>query len=176
MLVKGAETAVLNQLASGPGDVTLDHVNEYAEVCMQTLIPGCPNEIYCLQDCSLRHKERKKERKKEEKKKTEWLTDRHRPQRKTDRHADRHINRQTDRQNRETDGRTDWCRAGEETNRPTEESPQRKKEGRKKDRKHEKSKETYASFHDCRICTKARVEIRLLSVFTFLPKTPTFTI
>lgn len=60
MLVKGAETAVLNQLASGPGDVTLDHVNEYAEVCMQTLIPGCPKEIYCLQYYSLRHKERKK--------------------------------------------------------------------------------------------------------------------
>ena len=60
MLVKGAETAVLNQLASGPGDVTLDHVNEYAKVCMQTLIPGCPKEIYCLQDYSLRHKERKK--------------------------------------------------------------------------------------------------------------------
>ena len=175
MLVKGAETAVLNQLASGPGDVTLDHVNEYAEVRMQTLIPGCPNEIYCLQDYSLRHKERKKERKKK-KRKTEWLTDRHRPQRKTDRYADRHTKRQTDRENRETDGRTDLCRAGEETNRPTEESRQRKKEGRKKDRKHEKSKETYASFHDCRICTKARVEIRLLSVFTFLPKTPTFTI
>ena len=33
MLVKGAETAVLDQLASGPRDVTLDHVNEYAEVC-----------------------------------------------------------------------------------------------------------------------------------------------
>lgn len=32
MLVKGAETAVLDQLASGPRDVTLDHVNEYAEV------------------------------------------------------------------------------------------------------------------------------------------------
>lgn len=172
MLVKGAETAVLNQLASGPGDVTLDHVNEYAEVCMQTLIPGCPDEIYCLQDYSLRHKERKKKRKK----RTDWQTDTDRRDRQTDRHADRHINRQTDRQNRETDGRTDWCRAGEETNRPTEESPQRKKEGRKKDRKHEKSKETYASFHDCRICTKARVEIRLLSVFTFLPKTPTFTI
>ena len=62
MLVKGAETAVLNQLVSGPGDVTLDHVNEYAEVCMQTLIPGCPNEIYC-QDYSLRHKERKMKRK-----------------------------------------------------------------------------------------------------------------
>lgn len=172
MLVKGAETAVLNQLASGPGDVTLDHVNEYAEVCMQTLIPGCPDEIYCLQDYSLRHKERKKKRKK----RTDWQTDTDRRDRQTDRHADRHINRQTDRQNGETDGRTDWCRAGEETNRPTEESPQRKKEGRKKDRKHEKSKETYASFHDCRICTKARVEIRLLSVFTFLPKTPTFTI
>ena len=157
MLVKGAETAVLNQLASGPGDVTLDHVNEYAEVRMQTLIPGCPNEIYCLQDYSLRHKERKKKRK-------NGLTDR---QTQT---------AEIDRQNRETDGRTDWCRAGEETNRPTEESPQRKKEGRKKDRKHEKSKETYASFHDCRNCTKARVEIRLLSVFTFLPKTPTFTI
>lgn len=34
MLVKGAETAVLDQLASGPRDVTLDHVNEYAEVCI----------------------------------------------------------------------------------------------------------------------------------------------
>ena len=34
MLVKGAETAVLDQLASGPRDVTLDHVNEYAEVCV----------------------------------------------------------------------------------------------------------------------------------------------
>ena len=33
MLVKGAETAVLDKLASGPGDVTLNHVNEYAEVC-----------------------------------------------------------------------------------------------------------------------------------------------
>ena len=33
MLVKGAETAVLDQLASGPRDVTLDHVNQYAEVC-----------------------------------------------------------------------------------------------------------------------------------------------
>ena len=163
MLVKGAETAVLNQLASGPGDVTLDHVNEYAEVCMQTLIPGCPNEIYCLQDYSLRHKERKK------KGKTDWLTDRQTQTAEIDRHADRHTNRQTDR-------RTDRCRAGEETNRPTEESPQRKREGKKKDWKHEKSKETYASFHDCRICTKARVEIRLLSVFTFLPKTPAFTI
>ncbi|KAM7451065.1 putative phospholipid-transporting ATPase IF [Porites harrisoni] len=37
MLVKGAETAVLNQLASGPGDVTLDHVNEYAEKGLRTL-------------------------------------------------------------------------------------------------------------------------------------------
>ena len=163
MLVKGAETAVLNQLASGPGDVTLDHVNEYAEVCMQTLIPGCPKEIYCLQDYSLRHKERRK------KGKTDWLTDRQTQTAEIDRHADRHTNRQTDR-------RTDRCRAGEETNRPTEESPQRKREGKKKDWKHEKSKETYASFHDCRICTKARVEIRLLSVFTFLPKTPAFTI
>lgn len=163
MLVKGAETAVLNQLASGPGDVTLDHVNEYAEVCMQTLIPGCPKEIYCLQDYSLRHKERRK------KGKTDWLTDRQTQTAEIDRHADRHTNRQTDR-------RTDRCRAGEETNRPTEESPQRKREGKKKDWKYEKSKETYASFHDCRICTKARVEIRLLSVFTFLPKTPAFTI
>lgn len=34
MLVKGAETAVLDQLGSGPRDVTLDHVNEYAEVCI----------------------------------------------------------------------------------------------------------------------------------------------
>ena len=33
MLVKGAETAVLDQLASGPRDITLDHVNEYAVVC-----------------------------------------------------------------------------------------------------------------------------------------------
>ena len=176
MLVKGAETAVLNQLASGPGDVTLDHVNEYAEVCMQTLIPGCPDEIYCLQDCSLRYKERKKERRKEK----NGVTDRQIQTAKKDRQTCGQTYKQTDgqadRQNRETDGRTDWCRAGEETNRPTEESPERKKEGRKKDRKHEKSKETYASFHDCRICTKARVEIRLLSVFTFLPKTPTFTI
>ena len=64
MLVKGAETAVLNQLASGPGDVTLDHVNEYAEVCMQTLIPDYRNDydgIYRLQDESLGHLERKKE-------------------------------------------------------------------------------------------------------------------
>ena len=63
MLVKGAETAVLNQLVSGPGDVTLDHVNEYAEVCMQTLIPGYPNDydgIYRLRDESLGHLERKK--------------------------------------------------------------------------------------------------------------------
>ena len=63
MLVKGAETAVLNQLASGLGDVTLDHVNEYAEVCMQTLIPGCPNQIYGLQGYSVRHKEIKKKEK-----------------------------------------------------------------------------------------------------------------
>ena len=34
MLVKGAETAVLDRLASGPRDDTLDHVNEYAEVCI----------------------------------------------------------------------------------------------------------------------------------------------
>ena len=32
MLVKGAETSILDRLASGPGDVTLEHVNEYAEV------------------------------------------------------------------------------------------------------------------------------------------------
>ena len=46
MLVKGAETAVLDQLASGPRDVTLDHVNEYAEVCLlvfpyKTRAQGC---------------------------------------------------------------------------------------------------------------------------------------
>ena len=162
MLVKGAETAVLNQLASGPGDVTLDHVNEYAEVCMQTLIPGCPNEIYCLQDCSLRHKERKKKRK-------NGLTDRQTQTAEIDRQTCGQTYKQTDR-------RTGAGRAKKRTDRPKKALKERKKEGRKKDRKHEKSKETYASFHECRICTKARVEIRLLSVFTFLPKTPTFTI
>ncbi|XP_078379696.1 phospholipid-transporting ATPase IF-like isoform X2 [Oculina patagonica] len=37
MLVKGAETAVLDRLASGPRDDTLDHVNEYAEKGLRTL-------------------------------------------------------------------------------------------------------------------------------------------
>ncbi|XP_020622281.1 probable phospholipid-transporting ATPase IF isoform X1 [Orbicella faveolata] len=37
MLVKGAETAVLDQLASGPRDITLDHVNEYAVKGLRTL-------------------------------------------------------------------------------------------------------------------------------------------
>ena len=51
MLVKGAETAVLDQLASGPRDVTLDHVNEYAEVRLlvfpyKTRARGC--SIYGL--------------------------------------------------------------------------------------------------------------------------------
>ena len=161
MLVKGAETAVLNQLASGPGDVTLDHVNEYAEVCMQTLIPGCPNEIYCRQDYSLRHKERKKKRK-------SGLTDRQTQTAEIDRQTCGQTYKQTDGQTEQRDRRTDGLVPGGRRNEQTDR--------RKKDRKHEKSKETYASFHDCRICTKARVEIRLLSVFTFLPKTPTFTI
>lgn len=170
MLVKGAETAVLNQLASGPGDVTLDHVNEYAEVCMQTLIPGCPKEIYCLQESSLRHKGRKKKRK-------NGLTDRQTQTAAIDRHTCGQTYKQTDGQTEQSDRRTDGqMPGGRRTNRPTEESPQRTKEGRKKDRNHEKSKETYTSFHDCRICTKARVETRLLSVFTFLPKTRAFTI
>ena len=118
MLVKGAETAVLNQLASGPGDVTLDHVNEYAEVCMQTLIPGCPKEIYCLQDYSLRHKERRK------KGKTDWLTDRQTQTAEIDRHADRHTNRQTD-------GRTGAGRAKKRTDRPKKALKERGKERRK---------------------------------------------
>ena len=32
LLVKGAETSILDRLASGLGEVTLDHINEYAEV------------------------------------------------------------------------------------------------------------------------------------------------
>ncbi|XP_027044475.1 probable phospholipid-transporting ATPase IF [Pocillopora damicornis] len=40
MLVKGAETAVLDRLASGPKDITLDHVNEYAEKGLRTLAVG----------------------------------------------------------------------------------------------------------------------------------------
>lgn len=39
MLVKGAETAVLDRLASGPKNITLDHVNEYAEVCVMVKLP-----------------------------------------------------------------------------------------------------------------------------------------
>ncbi|XP_068732876.1 LOW QUALITY PROTEIN: phospholipid-transporting ATPase IF-like [Montipora capricornis] len=38
MLVKGAETSILDRLASGPGDVTLEHVNEYAEKGLRTLV------------------------------------------------------------------------------------------------------------------------------------------
>lgn len=170
MLVKGAETAVLNQLASGPGDVTLDHVNEYAEVCMQTLIPGCPNEIYCRQDYSLRHKERKKKRK-------NGLTDRQTQTAEIDRQTCGQTYKQTDGQTEQRDRRTDGLVPGGRRNEQTDRRKPSKKEGRKKERQEaRKSKETYASFHDCRICTKARVEIRLLSVFTFLPKTPTFTI
>ena len=161
MLVKGAETAVLNQLASGPGDVTLDHVNEYAEVCMQTLIPGCPNEIYCRQDYSLRHKERKKKRK-------NGLTDRQTQPAEIDRQTCGKTYKQTDR-------RTGAGRAKKRIDRAKKALKERRKEGRKTGST-KKSKETYASFHDCRICTKARVEIRLLSVFTFLPKTPPFTV
>ena len=129
MLVKGAETAVLNQLASGPGDVTLDHVNEYAEVCMQTLIPGCPNEIYCRQDYSLRHKERKKKRK-------NGLTDRQTQTAEIDRQTDIQTDRRTDGQ----------VPGGRRTNRPTEESPQRTNEGRRKTGSTKKAKRHMQAF------------------------------
>lgn len=128
MLVKGAETAVLNQLASGPGDVTLDHVNEYAEVRMQTLIPGCPNEIYCLQNYSLRHKERKKKRK-------NGLTDRQTQTAEIDRQTCGQTYKQTDGQteqsDRRTDGRTGAGRAKKRTDRPKKTLKERSKEGRK---------------------------------------------
>ena len=128
MLVKGAETAVLNQLASGPGDVTLDHVNEYAEVRMQTLIPGCPNEIYCLQDYSLRHKERKKKRK-------NGLTDRQTQTAEIDRQTCGQTYKQTDGQteqrDRRTDGRTGAGRAKKRTDRPKKALKERRKEERK---------------------------------------------
>ena len=57
LLVKGAETSILDRLASGPGEVTLDHINEYAEVIELTVIywmsstrplrtwPPCVNSI-----------------------------------------------------------------------------------------------------------------------------------
>ena len=131
MLVKGAETAVLNQLASGPGDVTLDHVNEYAEVRMQTLIPGCPNEIYCLQDYSLRHKERKKERKKKREKRSDWQTDTDRRERQTDMRTDIQTDRRTERTERQTDGRTCAGRAKKRTDRPKKALKERRKEERK---------------------------------------------
>ena len=116
MLVKGAETAVLNQLASGPGDVTLDHVNEYAEVCMQTLIPGCPDEIYCLQDCSLRYKEGKKERRKEK----NGVTDRQIQTAKKDRQTCGQTYKQTDGQTEQRDRPTDGLVPGGRRNEQTD--------------------------------------------------------
>ncbi|XP_074634074.1 phospholipid-transporting ATPase IF-like isoform X2 [Acropora palmata] len=37
LLVKGAETSIFDRLASGPGEVTLGHINEYAEKGLRTL-------------------------------------------------------------------------------------------------------------------------------------------
>ena len=137
MLVKGAETAVLNQLASGPGDVTLDHVNEYAEVCMQTLIPGCPDEIYCLQDCSLRYKERKKERRKEK----NGVTDRQIQTAKKDRQTCGQKYKQTDGQTEQRDRRTDGLVPGGRRNEQTDRRKPWKKEGRKKERQEARKKQ-----------------------------------
>ena len=137
MLVKGAETAVLNQLASGPGDVTLDHVNEYAEVCMQTLIPGCPDEIYCLQDCSLRYKERKKERRKEK----NGVTDRQIQTAKKDRQTCGQTYKQTDGQTEQRDRRTDGLVLGGRRNEQTDRRKPWKKEGRKKERQEARKKQ-----------------------------------
>ena len=134
MLVKGAETAVLNQLASGPGDVTLDHVNEYAEVCMQTLIPGCPNEIYCRQDYSLRHKERKKKRK-------NGLTDRQTQTAEIDRQTCGQTYKQTDGQTEQRDRRTDGLVPGGRRNEQTDRRKPSKKEGRKKERQEARKKQ-----------------------------------
>jgi len=41
LLVKGAETSIFDRLASGPGEVTLGHINEYAEV-IELIV------IYCM--------------------------------------------------------------------------------------------------------------------------------
>lgn len=52
MLVKGAETAVLDRLASGPKDITLDHVNEYAEVCVIVELADVTSEMMNQSTCS----------------------------------------------------------------------------------------------------------------------------
>lgn len=123
MLVKGAETAVLNQLASGPGDVTLDHVNEYAEVCM-TWLPEWNILSSGLQPEAQRKKEEKKKR-------TDWQTDTDRRDRQTDMRTDIQTDRPTDRTERQTDGRTGAGRAKKRTDRPKKALKERRKEERK---------------------------------------------
>lgn len=52
MLVKGADTAVLDRLVSGPKDITLDHVNEYAEVCVTVELADVTSEMMNQSTCS----------------------------------------------------------------------------------------------------------------------------